>query len=208
VSGVSKINNLTNNELCKLVSNNNSISRSLTALDINKQDPRARKLLRQRVEEIGLKFDSWNAFKSYTVEDIREAAKTARCFADIMRAVGLAQHGGNLKTVKGLIRQHNIETNFDLVAARRDGKRNWSKEEIFCKDSKYHRSTLRNAVIRFGVIEYKCSKCGNDGSWLNQPLPLDIDHINGDNTNNSLDNLRFLCPNCHRQTPTWGQRPG
>jgi 5-methylcytosine-specific restriction endonuclease McrA len=39
--------------------------------------------------------------------------------------------------------------------------------------------------------------------WLGQPIPLEIDHIDGDSTNNSLDNFRILCPNCHAQTPTY-----
>jgi len=48
--------------------------------------------------------------------------------------------------------------------------------------------------------------CGVDGTWQCQPLSLDIDHIDGDFLNNEIDNLRFLCPNCHRQTPNFAGR--
>ena len=51
---------------------------------------------------------------------------------------------------------------------------------------------------------YECVMCGNDGSWCGKPLPLQLDHIDGDRKNNDLDNLRWLCPNCHTQTDTWG----
>lgn len=48
---------------------------------------------------------------------------------------------------------------------------------------------------------YKCSCCGIS-DWLKKPICLDIDHIDGNNKNNFPNNLRLLCPNCHRQAPT------
>ncbi len=48
-----------------------------------------------------------------------------------------------------------------------------------------------------------CSCCGLS-EWRGEPIPLDIDHENGDNSDNDPGNLRLLCPNCHRLTETWG----
>ncbi|HET6908430.1 MAG TPA: HNH endonuclease [Mycobacteriales bacterium] len=48
-----------------------------------------------------------------------------------------------------------------------------------------------------------CALCGCDGSWNGRPLRLVIDHVNGDWLDNRIENLRFLCPNCHAQTSTW-----
>ena len=39
--------------------------------------------------------------------------------------------------------------------------------------------------------------------WINGKLVLELDHINGDHTDNRIENLRFLCPNCHSQTETF-----
>jgi 5-methylcytosine-specific restriction endonuclease McrA len=50
---------------------------------------------------------------------------------------------------------------------------------------------------------YSCAECGIE-DWNGKPLSLDVDHIDGNPANNFPSNLRFLCPNCHRQTDSWG----
>lgn len=66
---------------------------------------------------------------------------------------------------------------------------------------------LKAAVTKFLIDRdgYKCSIC-NLVKWLGEQMILDIDHIDGDNNNNYPSNWRFLCPNCHRMTPTWGNK--
>lgn len=58
---------------------------------------------------------------------------------------------------------------------------------------------------RLQIIEeqqHKCLWCRNN-EWNGKPLTLELDHIDGDTSNNNRENLRFLCPNCHSQTSTW-----
>lgn len=57
-------------------------------------------------------------------------------------------------------------------------------------------------------VPYLCALCGLDPIWNGQPLNLAVDHIDGEFLNCVLDNLRFLCPNCHAQTSTWCRRKG
>lgn len=80
-----------------------------------------------------------------------------------------------------------------------------SNQDIFHKNSVYDRKDLKRKIIKEGILEYKCSMCGIS-EWMNKPLSLQLDHINGINNDNRLENLRFLCPNCHTQTPTWGSK--
>ena len=71
------------------------------------------------------------------------------------------------------------------------------------------RSDSTGSIHRFLTERsgYMCSvvECGIS-EWHGNKITLDVDHIDGDNKNNKGDNLRFLCPNCHRQTPTWGNK--
>lgn len=67
-------------------------------------------------------------------------------------------------------------------------------------DSISHKSA-RTYLTRF--IEYSCSTCGIS-EWNGKEITLQIDHIDGDNCNNNKSNIRWLCPNCHTQTETWG----
>jgi 5-methylcytosine-specific restriction endonuclease McrA len=58
-------------------------------------------------------------------------------------------------------------------------------------------------VERHNILEYKCVNCGCDGNWQGGKISLEIDHENGDNTDNTIENLRYLCPNCHALTDTY-----
>jgi hypothetical protein len=86
-------------------------------------------------------------------------------------------------------------------------------EKIFHEGSCASQSLLRRRPVADGFAEYKCStpSCPVVDEWLDAPITLQLDHINGDPTDNRVKNLRFLCPNCHAQTPTYvrgkGRRP-
>lgn len=67
-------------------------------------------------------------------------------------------------------------------------------------------NTVRDIILREKLIDYKCSMCGNCGEWNGRILQLQLHHIDGNRTNNSIENLTFLCPNCHTQTDNYGHK--
>ena len=84
----------------------------------------------------------------------------------------------------------------------------FKNEDVFVENSTYPRHRLKARIIKQKLIEYKCDICGNNGEWNGKPLPLILDHMNGVNNDNRLENLRFVCSNCDSQLPTYKNRRG
>lgn len=83
-------------------------------------------------------------------------------------------------------------------------------EQLFVKGHK-RKSAVRKRILSENLIPYVCSvvECPSrtiNQLWCGKSMVLDLDHIDGDNSNQLLENLRFLCKNCHSQTPTYGSR--
>lgn len=83
-----------------------------------------------------------------------------------------------------------------------------SNEEVFVENSTYARHHIKKRVIEESLIPYECFSCGNKGVWMEKPLPLILDHINGVNNDNRIENLRFACSNCDSQLHTYKNRRG
>jgi Zn finger protein HypA/HybF involved in hydrogenase expression len=66
-------------------------------------------------------------------------------------------------------------------------------------------SSIRKILREEFDFADECQNCGIS-EWFGQKIPLELDHINGVSTDNRLENLRLLCPNCHSITPTWRGR--
>ncbi|HVG39096.1 MAG TPA: HNH endonuclease signature motif containing protein, partial [Pyrinomonadaceae bacterium] len=116
-----------------------------------------------------------------------------------------APYGGNYQVLKKAIQVFNLDTshftgklwNKGRVLGSRQPLRGYLNNEIQIQSCK-----LKNRLLSERILERKCSWCENT-SWLGQPSPLELDHINGNSSDNRLFNLRLLCPNCHALTPTY-----
>jgi len=79
-------------------------------------------------------------------------------------------------------------------------------ENVFCENSTADQAVLRRWYLKGEYTPYQCAICGQEPFWNGKELSLTLDHINGDNHNNILNNLRWVCPNCDRQLDTFGSK--
>lgn len=150
---------------------------------------------------------------NYSKENLEKIVSESKSYADIIRALGLVMtnHGsGSYKTVRKYIKLYNIDTSHFYTHSERikiTKPQEYSKRkpnnEVFIKGEALPNTTgLKTRILKNNLMPYECSVC-KIVEWQNKKLSLQLDHINGDNTDHRLENLRFICPNCHSQTDTY-----
>ena len=152
--------------------------------------------------------------QKYTKEWLAELCKDSYSYAEVLKKAGRKQGGGTQATLKKKIKEFNIDVShftgqrwYDAPGKESNfigqNQEKYSLEEVFVQNSPVTQKVLRGYIKRHKVLEYKCQTCGCDGNWQNGIISLEVDHINGDNKDNRIENLRYLCPNCHALTETY-----
>ena len=137
-----------------------------------------------------------------TDEEFKNIVKNSLSYSDCLRTLGLTTKGGSSTDV--LKRRINeLKCSIEHFKGKSKSSTKYELKDILIENSQYTAiSKLKDRLVREGLLKYKCNKCGIS-EWQNEPISLQLDHINGINNDNRIENLRLLCPNCHSQTETY-----
>lgn len=150
------------------------------------------------------------SMQKYSDNQLKTAVVNSTSIAGVLKYLGISVNSGTSHThiskrVKalGLDVSHFKPNRVKYFGGNKPRK---AEEVLVLKTGGYqeHTKALRRALLEIGRKE-EC-KCGQGPVWNGKLLTLQIEHINGNNLDDRSENLEFLCPNCHTQTPTWGTK--
>lgn len=142
----------------------------------------------------------------YSDEELLKRLKEAESYKDFLE--GLGYKNGRAQHTRNVVERRFISMGVNYRELIKPKHIHGALATRIPDDEYYVRGTYRGSslsrrVRKDNTVAYICESCGNEGSWMGKPMTLELDHIDGDNRNNELSNLRYLCPNCHSQTPTY-----
>lgn len=138
-------------------------------------------------------------WRQLSEEEFAQLVAESRSFQDLAERIGYVKTGGGTQaTLKQVVEERGLDTSHFMGQGWRKGEYDYStfRESTLKKNGK----TTLNALVN--LRGRKCECCGLS-EWNDQPIPLEIHHIDGNHSNNALDNLQILCLNCHGLTPNF-----
>lgn len=140
----------------------------------------------------------------YTKENLEKLAKESYSVRQICHKLGLQLSGSSNSHIRSRLTKFGIDTSHFLGKAINRGKvsgrkKPWSEHLIVNKNNARIGVSLVKRCLKEAGVKYECKVCSNPGQWMGKPLVLEVDHINGCGWDNRLENLQYLCPQCHSQ---------
>ncbi|MFF1278065.1 HNH endonuclease signature motif containing protein [Streptomyces marokkonensis] len=190
-------------------------ARTLTeALERLGMDPRSstRRYVLGRMKKLGVDTSHFQREGvKWTRELLQEAVSASTHMCEVLQYLGLDVVGGHHTHISRRIKAYGIDVSHFRVPSQRGRPRRPRTPEALLVEQpctgarRVHSDRLRWAMTTLGVRE-QCSLCGVQAIWRGRPLPLEVDHVDGNWRNNRIQNLRFLCPNCHSTTDEYRGR--
>ena len=138
---------------------------------------------------------------TFSDKEFKDIVISSNSMIEVAKKLGYTSHSGsNGERIRHRIDELQISTEHFSLSNRRPIKR--SPENVFIENSTADQKTLRKYYHQGDYTPYVCSICGQEPFWNGKELTLILDHINGKNHDDRLENLRWVCPNCNQQLDT------
>jgi hypothetical protein len=141
----------------------------------------------------------------YSKELLENICKNNYSYRQCLHQLGLKGSGGNYACIKKKIKEYDIDISHFTLQAWNRGKKIGHKrslEEYLSNKQSITSWKLKRRLLKENIFEHKCCNCLQE-TWLNQKIPLELHHIDGNHSNNNLENISLLCPNCHALTDNY-----
>lgn len=143
----------------------------------------------------------------YSQKELRAAVQASYSIAEVCRKLGLKVAGGNYATLKQRFEDWDIDISHFRGQGWNIGLKFQPKvkkpiEEILVENSSYQPYKLKRRLLKEGLKNAICEACLRE-TWNQQPIPLELHHLNGVRNDNRITNIQLLCPNCHAQTDNY-----
>lgn len=138
-------------------------------------------------------------------ENLQQFVNDSSCITDLSFKIYGNDFYGNRQTLKKYVKKHSIDTrHFNSEPRKLTVPRNIKPlSELLCIDSGIDTTNLKHRLYKAGIKKEECELCGQRNIWMGKKMSLRLDHINGINTDNRIENLRIVCPNCDATLDTF-----
>lgn len=137
-----------------------------------------------------------------SLDELKVMVAESSSFKELQIKIGYSPNSGKIRPIiEAYCNEHNIS--LDHITSVSTNKTVRTPENTFVEDSTASQATVRRLYKKGAYTPYECAICGQQPFWNGKELTLTLDHINGINTDDRLENLRWVCPNCDRQLDTF-----
>lgn len=147
-----------------------------------------------------------NIINNLSQEQLKELISKSTSTSDMIRNLGIQPRGCYIKLINKNMDKYNLEPPNYKDYIPKGKKIVIADTDAFVNGSVCDRKSLIKRLLKASLIENECAICKLGPVWEEEKLVLQLDHINGINNDNRVENLRLVCPNCHSQTATFSGR--
>lgn len=199
--------NISNEQILLLAQNSTSITD--VCIKLGYSDSKSHAKIKQILVELEFnlsKFKGRNISHLNDKEKLEKIVKESFSYSEVLTKFKLSHHTETLKSYLKLFSisvehfNRNKYTNYNRVKVPLT-----VRKEDFSVNSKKTNKYIKKVILENNLISYICASkgCENQGEWLGKSITLQLEHKNGIRNDHRLENMEFLCPNCHTQTKTY-----